>query len=98
LTFQKLHFNIWTNNKLAVVKNMAKKLRTKNELLNILIYNCGSQKKLAEKIGVCQQSVSKWIVGKANISAKNALKIEKMSNRQIKRWELCPHVFEPPQK
>lgn len=77
---------------------MAKILqKTKKDLIAFMIFKYGSQKKLAKEIGVTQQTVSRWIAGLSNISAKNALIIEKLSNRKIKRWQLSPHVFEPPQ-
>jgi DNA-binding transcriptional regulator YdaS (Cro superfamily) len=53
----------------------------------------GTQKNLAKKLGVKQQTVSDWVRGKINPSIENAKKIDQLSNGAIKKEQIRPDVF-----
>ena len=57
---------------------------------------CGSQKALADKIGRSQPGISWLLNGAKNISGDDAVKIEKATDGQVRRWELRPDLFDPP--
>lgn len=57
---------------------------------------CGSQKALAEKIGLSQPGVS-WLINEATqISAELSVAIERATDGQITRIDLRPDLFAPP--
>lgn len=56
---------------------------------------CGSQKALADKIGLSQPGIS-WLLGEAKqVSAEIAVKIEKATEGQVSRSDLRPDLFAP---
>lgn len=55
----------------------------------------GTQRKLAEAMGVSFQAVSFWLTGARRVSAECAVKIEAITNGQVKRAELRPDLFGP---
>lgn len=63
-------------------------------LLTKLKLECGSQKKLADKLGVTQPQVSKWLKGLAIPSFTTAIFIEKAFKGKIKSKDICPHYFD----
>lgn len=64
----------------------------KNKSIEKAVELCGSQKKLAQKLGVTQQLISYAIQGKRRLSVINAIKIEKVTNGEVKRKEIRPDI------
>jgi DNA-binding transcriptional regulator YdaS (Cro superfamily) len=57
----------------------------------------GSQQKLADAIGVRQQTISKLLLGqRSKISAEIAAGIHTATNGQIPKWKIRPDLFEAP--
>lgn len=54
----------------------------------------GGQKKLAESMGCTQQQISYLLNEAKGISAEMAIRIEIATNKQIKRHQLRPDLFE----
>lgn len=59
-----------------------------------LIKFFGDQTIAAQKLGVKQPTVSGWLNDKHGMSAKTALKAEKLTKGQFKAAELCPDLAE----
>lgn len=59
-----------------------------------LIDHFGDQSIAAEKLGVKQPTVSGWLNGKHGMSAKTALKAERLTDGEFKASELCPELAE----
>lgn len=56
---------------------------------------CGSQKALADKVGLSQPGIS-WLLGEAKqVSAEIAVKIERATDGQVSRAQLRPDLFSP---
>ena len=53
---------------------------------------CGSQPKLAERIGRAQQTISKLLMRQARVTADVALKIEAATEGQVRARELRPDL------
>lgn len=51
----------------------------------------GSQKKMADSLGVSKQLISNYVNGRAKVTAANAKKIEELTG--IKREEIRPDLF-----
>lgn len=49
-----------------------------------------SQQQFADKLGVSQGLVHQWITGRTPVSAKKAVLIEKRTNYEVTRKDLCP--------
>lgn len=64
------------------------------DILLKLIAEHGSQEKFARAIGVKQGTVTGWLHGKHGINEINALRIEKITNGEIKAVDLCPRLAE----
>lgn len=62
----------------------------KNALIEKAIAYLGTQTHLAKACGVSQNSVSKWLTGKSNVSLEMALKIEKATKGTVKAGEFNP--------
>ncbi|MCP3899549.1 MAG: helix-turn-helix domain-containing protein [Desulfobacteraceae bacterium] len=54
---------------------------------------CGGQTALAEKIGVTQPAVHKWLNGLALVDPKHAIPIEKATNGQVTRHQIRPDIY-----
>lgn len=65
--------------------NYLKELRTKNHL---------SQEKLAEKLGISRQSVSKWEQGYASPDTDNVLKLSKLYGVSVDSILNCTEEIE----
>lgn len=53
----------------------------------------GGQSALARILGLKPQSVQKW-VNKNEVPAKRVVAIERATNGQVKRYDLCPELYE----
>lgn len=53
----------------------------------------GCQSKLAEAIGVTQQSISNWINGKSKPTVKAARAIEYVTNKMVTKEDLRPDIY-----
>ena len=68
------------------------KTKLQNETINQIISYFDTQKKLADKLGISQQAVSRWL--KFNkISCVHALAIEKLSGGKFKRKNIRPDIY-----
>ena len=56
---------------------------------------CGSQSKFAKELGVTRSLITMWLKQNAKIPAKHIIPIEKITNKQIKRWEIDPEIYPP---
>jgi len=54
----------------------------------------GGQKGTKTKLGVSQPTVSGWLTGKHGMSAKIALKTQKLSDGKFKAADLCSELAE----
>ena len=54
----------------------------------------GSQRALAEKIGLSQQGISYLLNDAPQVSAEIALAIDRATNGQVRKEELRPDIFE----
>lgn len=54
----------------------------------------GNQRKLGEKIGVTQGTVTAWLNNRHGVSIVNAKKIEKVTKGKIKAVDICPVIKE----
>lgn len=54
----------------------------------------GGQAKLAGILGLSQGAISHWLTGRAKISPRDALKIEKMTKGKFTAKELRPDIFD----
>ena len=52
----------------------------------------GSQSATADALGIRQPSVNAWLSGKAKMSARLAIKAEKITNGKFKAVDLCPDL------
>jgi DNA-binding transcriptional regulator YdaS (Cro superfamily) len=57
---------------------------------------CGSQKALADAIGVTPANVSHWLNRVRPIPAKHCRSIQRVTGKAVSVYELCPDVFGPP--
>lgn len=57
------------------------------------IQHCGSQQKLAEKIGLTQPGVSYLLTDAKNVSAEIAVAIERATEGAVSRRDLRPDLF-----
>lgn len=64
----------------------------KNKLLEA-IEICGGQRKLANKLNVTQQAVSKWLHNV--VPASHVVSIEKATERKVTRYDLRPDLYPP---
>ncbi|NBQ17307.1 helix-turn-helix domain-containing protein [bacterium] len=60
-------------------------------IMKHLINFYGSQKELAKKLNVKQQTISYWLT--KSISIKGAVKIEKLTKGEIKKQHIRPDIF-----
>ena len=60
----------------------------------LLVKYFGSQQKTANAMGCSQPCVWKWLNGKSEMSAINAIKAERLTGGEIKASELCPDLLE----
>lgn len=57
----------------------------------------GSQAKLADAVGVRQQTISKLLLGQRNkVSAEIAVGIHDATEGKVPKWRLRPDLFEAP--
>ena len=61
-----------------------------------LIKDFGSEAKLAVAMGISQAAVSK-AKGLRLVSPKMAIRIETVTNGRLKRWQMRPDMWEPPE-
>lgn len=66
---------------------------TENPLIKEAISNLGSQTLLAKAIDVKQPTIHRMLKGMTTISAEHAIKIEKVTNGQVKKEHLRPDIF-----
>ena len=57
----------------------------------------GSQRALAKLAGVSQPAVHKWMKGLSCPGLKAVIRIERATNGAIRREDLRPDIFSPPQ-
>lgn len=70
---------------------------TLNPDISAAIEIVGSQQKLADAIGVSQQTISKLLLGqRSRISAEIAVGIHQATGGAISKWRLRPDLFETP--
>lgn len=62
-------------------------------LIQRAIAHCGSQKKLADAIGISQQGVSYLLHQAPRVTAEVAVAIHKATRGQIRKDELRPDIF-----
>lgn len=55
----------------------------------------GTQKALADAIGVAPAIVSQWVSCARRVAPKHCIPIERSTNGAVTRYELCPEVFGP---
>jgi DNA-binding transcriptional regulator YdaS (Cro superfamily) len=55
----------------------------------------GGQSALARLLGIRQGQVACWLYRDKHISAKHILAIERVTNGQVKRYELRPDLYPP---
>jgi DNA-binding transcriptional regulator YdaS (Cro superfamily) len=53
----------------------------------------GTQTELANKAGITQAAISRWLNGVSDISPASAIKIEKATDGQVTRADLRPDLF-----
>jgi len=58
----------------------------------------GGKTKLARRLGISQQAVHQWTVGKRPVPPRHALTIEKASHGKFSCHDLRPDIFGPPPK
>ncbi len=69
----------------------------KNPHVSAAIEIVGSQQKLADAIGVSQQTISKLLLGqREKISGEIAVGIHQATAGKVSKWELRPDLFEAP--
>lgn len=56
-----------------------------------IVYICGSQNALANKLGITRGAVTSW--KKTGIPAERCIQIEKMTGGKITRQEMRPDMF-----
>jgi DNA-binding transcriptional regulator YdaS (Cro superfamily) len=49
---------------------------------------CGTMQKLADQIGVHRMTVAKWVYGRASPSQEACIKMERVTNKEVMRWEI----------
>lgn len=59
-----------------------------------LVKYFGTQKKAGAALNVEQGTISGWLRGTHGINSLNAQKAEKLTNGEIKAYELCPKLLE----
>ena len=59
-----------------------------------LVDHFGGQQQTAKGLKVAQPSVSAWVTGRAQMSAKVALRAERVTNGLFKAEDLCPQLKE----
>jgi len=64
-----------------------------NEKLRDFILSYKNYDKAADALGVSVSSISCWIRNKRKISLVNCMKIEKLTNGDIKMMDLRPELF-----
>lgn len=64
-----------------------------SELIKRAIEHCGSQKKLADAIGLSQQGVSYLLNEATHVTAEVAVAIHKVTNGEIRKDQLRPDIF-----
>lgn len=72
-----------------------------NDAISRAIEVVGSQKKLAERIGVSQPNVFYWLHGKKKVSPERVPSIVEATNGLVLAYEIrpdLPHLFPHPQK
>ncbi len=68
-----------------------------NPIIKAAIEIVGSQAKLADAIGVRQQTVSRLFLGKREkISGEIAVGIHQATDGRVPKWKIRPDLFEPP--
>jgi len=68
-----------------------------NTQIQIAIRKVNGQNKLAQLTNVNQSTVSRWLFGKMQVSATNALKIEAATKGAVSKSDLRPDLW-PPEK
>ncbi|MBO8132485.1 transcriptional regulator [Dickeya fangzhongdai] len=72
-----------------------------NKVIEKAISMAGSQKKLAQTVGVSQPTVWRWLHGKKRVSPENVPAIVKATGGAVEAYELrpdLPAVFKKPRK
>lgn len=64
--------------------------------IHIAVAIAGSQAKLARKIGLTQQQVSRLARGKHKVKAEVAIAIETATSGSVPRWRLRPDIWPAP--
>lgn len=70
------------------------RMKSKNKAFEEAIQLCGSQRKLANKLNVAQQTVNKWARGISQVPIARAIQLEKIfdGNSYIKKEFIRPDV------
>lgn len=64
-------------------------MKINTEAIRLAIEVCGSQQKLADKVGVSQQTVCNWLNGKvSHLRYRHVMAIHKASKRKVKIKEI----------
>lgn len=63
-----------------------------NRLIREAVAQFGSQQKLAEAIGCCQQQIS-YLLRAKRVSAEMAIAIDQATNGKVSRHDLRPDIF-----
>ena len=72
---------------------------TPNPEISAAIEIVGSQQKLADAVGVRQQTISKLLLGhRSRVSAEIAVGIHNATGGAVPKWRLRPDIFEAPQE
>lgn len=52
-----------------------------------------TQKQFAARLGCSQSLVSQWITGETEMTGERAIKIERVTNREVRRQDLLPELY-----
>jgi len=54
----------------------------------------GNQTELAKQLGVTRQAISNWVRLKSPVGVKHAVKIQEVTNGEVKFYDLRPDIFQ----
>lgn len=69
-----------------------KKSNKVNAIIRV-VEHLGSQRCLAQHLNITQQAVSSWISVAKRVPAEYVLKMEKLTNGKVTRYELRPDLY-----
>lgn len=70
-------------------------MRTHQKLLQKAVDRAGSQKQLADAIGLSQQGVSYLLKHASRVSAEIAVAIDRFTDGEVPKEKLRPDIFQP---